>query len=74
MGEQNVVSNVLIGRPCYSPFPSVVILIKRKDDISLISIDCHAFNIATFKQCDPMHHVDDLLDAIGNSKILSGIG
>ena len=67
-------SNVHVGRPCYSPFLSVVILIKRKDDISLKSIDCHAFNIATFKQCDPMHHVDEVLDAIGNSKIFSRIG
>ena len=60
-------------RPSFSPFASLVLLVKKKDGSFRMCVDYRTLNKITIKHRYPMPSIDDLLDALGGATVYSKI-
>ena len=59
--------------PIYSPFASLVLLVKKKDGSFKMCVDYRTLNKITIKHRYSMCRVNDLLEAFGGAIIFSKI-
>ncbi|CAH9055543.1 unnamed protein product [Cuscuta europaea] len=69
MVKDMLVSGIII--PSNSPFPSPIILVKKKDGTRRFCPDYRAFNATTVKDSFPISTIDELLDELFGSKYFS---
>ncbi|GFS92149.1 retrovirus-related Pol polyprotein from transposon 297 [Trichonephila clavipes] len=58
-----------IVEPCSSPYPSQVVVVKKKDGKSRVCIDYRRLNRKLIKDNNPLPLIDDILDCLQNAKI-----
>ena len=51
-------------RPSISPCGSPIVLVRKKDGSWRMCIDYRALNKIMIKKCDPLPHIDDILDQL----------
>ena len=61
-------------RPSHSPWSSNVVLVKKKDGTLRLSIDFRQLNSRTVKDSYAQPRIEEILDALADSKYFSVLG